>query len=156
MGTVAPRKASVQWHSRDAIEIWQAEATEGNKAIASIGIIGSLFDGLVELFKIALKYLKNSESPLPHYASLESSLSTLFFWGRDFGVPDGELDLRLQHSGGLRGTVLVILISIAECVSEGMHNANGLIELPELIYRQAWSAIYSLMKNKRNLERSQT
>ena len=109
-----------QAHRSNPIEIWQAKSDLGNDTVP-IGVIGPLFQGLMDFFKTMLARSMNSrqESPLHdliqlHRQSIERSLAALFFWGCDLDVAPGDLDLALQHSGELRDTVLAVLISIAE------------------------------------------
>lgn len=105
-------------HHHDLIRSWQARADAADEATLSTGIIGSLFDGLVAFLKAVLDSSRHNPE-FQHYQSLESDCATLLFWGFDLGVSKGDLDTRLQHSEQLRHTVLTILISIAELISQG-------------------------------------
>lgn len=111
----------------EVIQINKGEDDGGNQATVSTGVIGSLFDGLITFLKLMLETLKKGElEPPPRYWSLEGNLAPLFFWGKDFNVSNGELDIALQHSIRLRDTVLTVLISIGEFMSQCMFSLHNL------------------------------
>jgi hypothetical protein len=92
-----------------------------NVAISS-GVIAGLFNGLLEFLKFLLRHFREYDPESRHYRPLERSSTALLFWGSDLNVSHGDLDVALQHSGGLRDTVLTVLISIAEFMSQGMRS----------------------------------
>lgn len=105
--------------NQKTIETWQAVTAAKVESSGAIGLIGSLFDGLLTSLQQVLRLLSSASCPIPHYQTLERSAAALLFWGNDHDVSGGELDERLQHSRLLRDTVLMILISIGELVSGG-------------------------------------
>ena len=102
-----------------AIQLWQAEAHGNKDGATSIGIIASLYEGLLEYLSAVLKALRQQDPTLDCYQSLESSSATLFFWGADLGVQKGDLDVLLQHSSHVRDTALTLLISIGNFMHQG-------------------------------------
>lgn len=46
-------------------------------------------------------------------------MAALHFWGLDFGVSHGKLDMTLQYSPRLRDTVLTVLVSVGDLLSIG-------------------------------------
>jgi hypothetical protein len=89
-----------------------------DEAETSIRIIGSLFDGLMICLKTVLYHIRRSSPEPLYYRSLEKSAAALLFWGGDHGVSHGDLDKALQHSGFLRDTVLMVLTSIGDILSQ--------------------------------------
>jgi hypothetical protein len=114
-------------HRNEAIKIWQSSANEELESTVSTGIIGTLFDGLLQFLKSILKTLQKCQPKSADRGKLENSLAALFFWGRDLGVSNGELDMKLQHSPRLRDTVLSLLISIGEFMSHGKFTGQRLL-----------------------------
>jgi hypothetical protein len=104
------------------IKRWQIQTYDGDEATVSttnIPMVSTLYDGLMSFLKIILAYARDQKPKPTYYASLEQSVATLFFWGRDFGVSQGELDMTLQFSHRLRDTVLTLLISLGDLLSLG-------------------------------------
>jgi hypothetical protein len=85
---------------------------------ASIHTIGSLFDGLMICLKTVLYHIQQSSPEPSYYGSLEKSAAALLFWGSDHGVSHGDLDKALRYSGFLRDTVLLVLTSIGDILSQ--------------------------------------
>ncbi|KAF2012581.1 hypothetical protein BU24DRAFT_425218 [Aaosphaeria arxii CBS 175.79] len=103
----------------EAIKEWQTKTHPEAEATTKADI-ASLYDGLLSFLRLALKELESCD-PRPDYVpSLEKSVATLFFWGRDLEVPQGELDLTLQYSHRLRDTVLTLLVSLGDLLSHGL------------------------------------
>jgi hypothetical protein len=115
-GTSQPaNKNLVPQHKVDA---WRIHADTRNQTGIATGIIGFLFDGLVGFLQTVLNNMRQGDVATPWYGSLEKNAAALLFWGLDHSVSKGELDTTLQHSGLLRDTVLLVLISIGEFISE--------------------------------------
>ena len=89
------------------------------------GILGSLFRSLIDTLGLIMKEVKSQSSEARHYASLESACAPLLFWGNDLGLPQGELDDKLQYSPHLRGTCITVLVSIARFVSTCKCTVSG-------------------------------
>ena len=103
----------------EEIEKWRTRTDVGENVILSSGVIAGLFNGLLEFLKFLLQHFRTHDPESRHYRPLERSSTALLFWGSDLGVSHGDLDVALQHSCELRDTVLTILISIAELMSQG-------------------------------------
>jgi len=106
----------------EKIEKWRTRTDVRENVAISSGVIAGLFNGLLEFLKFLLQHFKEQDPESRHYRPLEKSSTALLFWGSDLGVSHGDLDVALQHSSGLRGTVLTVLISIAEFMSKGMRS----------------------------------
>lgn len=117
-GHVRRRPAGLS--SAEGIALWQAGANADADVTTSTGIIASLFDSLMVSLSLMLQTLKNQPMESEHYRFLERSSAALLFWGTDLEVPQGQLDMTLQHSLALRDTVLVILISVGETIRKGV------------------------------------
>jgi hypothetical protein len=105
--------------SKDEFANWPTKADVRDRFGISTCIIGSLFDGLLSFLKAVLHDVKQCRPEPPHYRSLEKSAAALLFWGSDHGVSNGALDKDLQHSSLLRDTVLLVLTSIGDLLSQG-------------------------------------
>jgi hypothetical protein len=102
-----------------SMERWKT-ATLGrdyNAVEPGIGPIALLFSDIFEVLRLILTDMETRPSIAKHHKSLESSSATLFFWGNDFGVLQGELDEALQDSFELRDTCLLVLVSIGKLVA---------------------------------------
>lgn len=100
------------------VQAWQQQAT-ALAEVHDLGVVGSIFESCLGLFKHLLSSLKTNEHQHNHKERAQSSLGSLFFWGDGFGAASGELDKVLEKSQDLRNMVLSICISIAEVLSEG-------------------------------------
>jgi hypothetical protein len=110
--------------STDDIKKWQIQTCDGDEAIvstANVPMVSTLYDGLMSFLKVILAHARDQKPEPTYYASLEESIASLFFWGRDFGVSQGELDMALQFSHRLRDTVLTLLISLGDLLSLGIY-----------------------------------
>jgi hypothetical protein len=106
------------------IEAWCAIADETYETGNAPGIIGSLFDGLIVYLRGMLRDIVQHDVPPMTYGLVERSATSLLFWGLDHGISQGDLDKSLQHSPVLRDTVLLVLISIGELLSQGNLGAS--------------------------------
>lgn len=104
--------------SKDEVTIWQKKVNVRDEVGFPTCVIGSLFDSLLSFLKAVLHDMKQSSPEPPYYRSLEKSAAALFFWGSDHGVSHGALDRDLQHSSHLRDTVLLVLTSIGDLLSQ--------------------------------------
>jgi hypothetical protein len=107
--------------SNDALPFWQTKTDPRDEMRPSICIIGSLFDGLMGCLKAVLFHVQQSSPEPPYYRSLEKSAAALLFWGSDHGVTQGDLDRALQYSRHVRDTVLLVLTSIGDLLSQREH-----------------------------------
>ena len=94
------------------------------------GIIGSLFEACIVLFRLALGRTRQELAVSSHYRSLDDSFAALFFWGDGFGVSRGELDIKLQQCEELREVTLSLLLAIETLLSQGIYTMD--------IYRGSW------------------
>ena len=101
------------------IKRWQLAACYGDESPFSTAIISALYDSIMGFLETVLDHAKKC-TPRPLYCpSLEKSVVTLFFWGRDHNVSHGGLDAALQFSHRLRDTVLTLLVSLGDLLSVG-------------------------------------
>ncbi|OAG06641.1 uncharacterized protein CC84DRAFT_1257937 [Paraphaeosphaeria sporulosa] len=131
------------------IKKWQIQTYDGAEANVSRAIISTLYDVLINSLKALLQHAKQEEPESPNLGFLERNLTALFFWGRDHGVSQGELDAALQFSHRLRDTVLTLLVSLGDLLSQGLIH---LVSAPE--QRQAilkTSDVVSLTEDARLL-----
>ncbi|KAF2649714.1 hypothetical protein K491DRAFT_172300 [Lophiostoma macrostomum CBS 122681] len=103
----------------DLINKWQTSACHGDEGTVSTAIVAALYDSVMGNLKAILERAKKTEPRPSYYASLEKNVAALFFWGRDFGLSTGDLDVALQFSRRLRDTVLTLLISLANLTTCG-------------------------------------
>lgn len=101
------------------IRRWQIQTYDGDGSIVPTANIAALYDGLITFLKAILTYTRKQRPEPSYLSSLEGSVTTLFFWGRDFGVSQGELDTALQFSNRLRDTILTLLASLGDLLSLG-------------------------------------
>jgi len=111
----------------EAIREWQVTATPGSEAAVSTAVIATLFDGILGFFTLLLRDCKEHRSDSSEYRSLEKNAAALFFWGRDHGVSQGDLDMALQYSHCLRDTVLAVLVSLGQFMIGGMSCLNIIV-----------------------------
>jgi hypothetical protein len=111
----------LQTSSKDSDPFWQVKTDGIDEVGIANCIIGSLFDGLMGCLKAVLDHTRQSRPEPPHYWSLEKSAAALLFWGSDHGVSHGNLDRALKHSRLLRDTVLLVLTSIGDLLSQSKH-----------------------------------
>ncbi|KAF2438858.1 hypothetical protein P171DRAFT_370916 [Karstenula rhodostoma CBS 690.94] len=131
------------------IRKWQIQAYDGAEANASRAIISTLYDGSMSVLKAILEHTKKEPTEHSRYPFLERSLAALFFWGRDHGVSQGELDAALQFSHRLRDTVLTLLVSLGDLLSLGLVQAVPTPEERQAILKT--SNIISLTEDARLL-----
>lgn len=112
----------------DEVGAWQSERHTNATVEYESGILGSLFDALTRFLQTALQEINKGDITLPSYDSVEKSAATLLFWGNDHGVSKGELDRLLHHSMFLRDTVLSVLISISELLSQSEYRSPSQLE----------------------------
>lgn len=101
------------------IQQWQISTCEDNELALPTATISALYNGIVGFLKVVTDNARKNEPCPSYFSTLEQAVAALFFWGRDFGVPQGELDTALQFSNRLRDTVLTILASLGELSSLG-------------------------------------
>ncbi len=101
------------------VETWRAVTDETYETGNASGIIESLFDGLIAYLQGMLREIVQPDVEPITYGLLERSATSLLFWGLNHGISQGDLDRSLQHSTLLRDTVLLVLISIGELLSQG-------------------------------------
>jgi hypothetical protein len=116
-----PSQGFQQHDPQKKIERWQIESFVEDNSDALTGIVGSLFDGLTSSLQAVLHSLQKCDPEHPQLRPFERSAAALLFWGSDHGVPSGGLDRALQHSRNIRDTVLLVLISIGDLLSQGVH-----------------------------------
>lgn len=102
-----------------SIQAWRQQALDPAE-IHELGIVGSLYESGMVLFKELLKLIKKQGHLVQYEENLQRCLGTLFFWGDGFGAARGELDSILEQSQELRNMTLSICISIAEVISQGV------------------------------------
>lgn len=103
----------------EEIKKWQIQIRDVDEDNVSTSIISTLYDGSMGLLKALVKQVKYQELGEVNQTSLSRDLATLFSWGRDHGVFEGELDAALQSSHRLRGMLLTLLVSLANLLSRG-------------------------------------
>jgi hypothetical protein len=109
----------------EEIRKWQITAHEGgSETTVPTAIISTLYDALMGFLRIVLDHTRRHQATPSYYSSLENSAAALLFWGRDFGVSQGELDVALQYSHRLRDTVLTLLVSLGDLLSLGNHTCS--------------------------------
>ena len=106
---------------REHIKQWQISACDGDETTASTATISALYDSLISFLKAVIECNRISEPGSKYHSLLEQNVAALFFWGRDFGVSQGELDTALQFSHRLRDTVLTLLVSLGDLLSFGKY-----------------------------------
>ena len=144
------------------VEIWRAITDETYETGNTPGIIGSLFDGLIAYLQGMLREIVQPDVEPITYGLLERGATSLLFWGLDHGVSQGDLDRSLQHSALLRDTILLVLISIGELLSQGNLSTRYVVcgcllmrsQVPWKSPRQryidsSWSAPTSLQRSRK-------
>jgi hypothetical protein len=117
-----------------SIERWQADTSLGQDDENGVGLIGSLFNSLIELLGLLLIDMRTQPKVSRQYASLESSAAALFFWGSDLDVSRGELDDELHDSPQLRDTCLLVLVSIGQFITSCMDSVSTHVSAISLTY----------------------
>jgi hypothetical protein len=102
----------------NVIELWRG-AKHTLDSTDDKGIIAALFDDCLLLLKGFLAASINTAPTQFDTKALESGIATLFFWGDEFGVSNGDLDKALQRSEDTRDVTLSVLVSLGEFLSEG-------------------------------------
>jgi hypothetical protein len=106
----------------EEIRKWQITTSEGGSGTTvPTAIMSTLYDALMGFLKIVLDHARRRQPTPSYYSSLEDDAAALLFWGCDFGVSQGELDVALQYSHRLRDTVLTVLVSLGDLLSLGNH-----------------------------------
>lgn len=110
-----------------SIQHWQADTSLGKAYGVATGPIGLLFNSILEFLGLVLVDMKTQSTIPAHYQPLETISATLFFWGTDLEVTQGELDESLRDSTELRDTCLMVLISIGQYLTccESMISSLG-------------------------------
>lgn len=101
------------------IQQWQISTCEDDELALPTVTISALYNGIVGFLKVVTNNVRKNEPCPSYFSTLEQAAAALFFWGRDFGVPQGELDTALQSSNRLRDTVLTILASLGDLSTLG-------------------------------------
>ncbi|CAI6342535.1 unnamed protein product [Periconia digitata] len=130
------------------IRAWQMTAQHGNESAVSTAIIAALFDSLIAFLQTILHQAKKEDAVPSYLAPLLDNMAALHFWGLDFGVSQGDLDMALQYSHRLRDTVLIILVSVGDLLSRGIVNVLPSQERENLLQR---SKIRPLTEDARGL-----
>ncbi|KAF2142612.1 uncharacterized protein K452DRAFT_270397 [Aplosporella prunicola CBS 121167] len=129
------------------IRAWR-EQNEEHPSSEGLGIIGSLFEACIVLFRLALGRARQEPAVSSNYRSLDDSFAALFFWGDGFGVARGELDTKLQQCGELREATLSLLLAIGTLLSQGLiHLVAGKLACDDMLRK---SNIDSLLDQARS------
>ncbi|KAJ4358715.1 18S rRNA maturation protein [Didymosphaeria variabile] len=131
------------------IKKWQIQTRDGDERTVSTANISTLYDGLMSFLKAILAHTREQGTEVSYYSSLEQSIATLFFWGRDFGVSQGELDAALQYSHRLRDTVLTLLVALGDLLNLGLVQVVPTVEERQALSKT--SKVASLTENAKLL-----
>ncbi|KAH7071121.1 hypothetical protein BKA63DRAFT_67376 [Paraphoma chrysanthemicola] len=113
-----PLRALEQDNPLDTIETWQSGLCSKDEVELQTGIIGSLYNSLMNSLRGLLHDLNKHGFNSRHYRTIEKYAAALLFWGDDHGISQGQLDMALQSALFLRDTVLLVLISLGEFLSQ--------------------------------------
>ena len=116
---MATGKQSSIYIGSENIQRWQISTCENDEITSPTATISTLYSGIISFLKVVTDNARKSERVPPYFPSLEQASAALFFWGRDFGVSQGQLDNTLQFSNRLRDTVLTVLASLGDLLSLG-------------------------------------
>lgn len=99
------------------IRQWQKD-TSPEAVPDELGLAGRLYTSCVSLYRIILPGLEaNSGLSTSSYRGVERSYGSLCLWGKELGVPEGNLDRLLDKSPSLRRSTLKLLATIGKTLS---------------------------------------
>lgn len=103
------------------VQQWQATVLHDSQSNVSAALIAAFYDSLMTFLRHVVNKARKQQAVPSYYQSLLDSIAALHFWGLDFRVSQGELDMSLQYSHHLRDTVLTVLASMGDLLCNGSY-----------------------------------